>query len=41
MVIEDPWGDRLILDAEREAMLARAGAQDLDAVLRAHPSYGT
>jgi methyltransferase (TIGR00027 family) len=41
MLIEDPWGDRLILNDEREAILSRAGAQDLDALLRAHPSYGT
>jgi len=38
-LIDDPWGDRLILGDEREAMLA--GAEDLDSVLRAHPSYGT
>jgi methyltransferase (TIGR00027 family) len=41
VLIDDPWGDRLILAEEREAMLARAGTQDLDAALRAHPSYGT
>jgi methyltransferase (TIGR00027 family) len=41
VLIEDPWGDRLILDEEREAMLARAGGGDADALLRAHPSYGT
>jgi methyltransferase (TIGR00027 family) len=41
MLIDDPWGDRLVLAEEREAMLARAGAEDLDTVLRTHPSYGT
>jgi methyltransferase (TIGR00027 family) len=41
VLIEDPWGDRLILDEEREAMRARAGGGDVDALLRAHPSYGT
>ncbi len=41
MLIDDPWGDRLILAAEREAILARASSQDLDAIMRAHPSYGT
>lgn len=39
-LIEDPWGDRLILGEEREAMLARSGAEDLDALMRRHPSYG-
>jgi methyltransferase (TIGR00027 family) len=41
VLIDDPWGDRLIPADEREAMLAGAGAEDLDAALRAHPSYGT
>jgi methyltransferase (TIGR00027 family) len=41
VLIEDPWGDRLVLDEERAQMLARTGAEDLDALLRAHPSYGT
>ena len=41
VLIEDAWGDRLILDEERETMLARAGGGDADALLRAHPSYGT
>lgn len=40
-LIDDPWGDRLIFADEREAMLATAGAGDLDTALRAHPSYGT
>jgi methyltransferase (TIGR00027 family) len=40
-LIEDPWGDRLGFAGEREAVQARAGAPDLDAILRAHPSYGT
>jgi methyltransferase (TIGR00027 family) len=40
-LIEDPWGDRLGFAGEREAVEARAGAPDLDAILRAHPSYGT
>ncbi len=41
VLIDDPWGDRLILAEEREAMRARAGAGDPDATLRLHPSYGT
>lgn len=41
VLIEDPWGDRLILNEEREAMRARAGGGDPDTLLRAHPSYGT
>jgi methyltransferase (TIGR00027 family) len=41
VLIEDSWGDRLILEEERQAMLARAGGGDADALLRAHPSYGT
>jgi len=41
VLVEDPWGDRLVLAEEREAMRARAGGEDLDAALRAHPSYGT
>ena len=41
ILIDDPWGDRLIPDEEREAMLADSGAQDADAALRAHPAYGT
>jgi methyltransferase (TIGR00027 family) len=40
-LIDDLWGDRLILDDERDAMLAIGGAEDLDTALRAHPSYGT
>jgi methyltransferase (TIGR00027 family) len=40
-LIDDPWGDRLILAVERAAMLAGIGAEDLDEALRAHPSYGT
>jgi methyltransferase (TIGR00027 family) len=40
-LIDDPWGDRLILGDERDAMLAVVRADDLDAALRAHPSYGT
>jgi len=40
-LIDDPWGDRLIVDTEREAMLAVIASDDLDAALRAHPSYGT
>jgi len=39
-LIDDPWGDRLILAEEREAILATTGADDLDAALRAHPAYG-
>jgi methyltransferase (TIGR00027 family) len=41
VLINDPWGDRLVLDEEREAMIARSGVPDLDSSLRAHPSYGT
>lgn len=41
VLIDDPWGDRLILAAEREALRARTGAGDVDGALRAHPSYGT
>ena len=40
-LIEDPWGDRLILAEEREAMRAAGEGANLDAALRAHPSYGT
>jgi methyltransferase (TIGR00027 family) len=40
-LIDDPWGDRLILTDERDAMVEVVGASDLDAALRAHPSYGT
>ncbi len=40
-LIDDPWGDRLVLAPEREAMAVRAGTHDLDTVLRGHPSYGT
>jgi len=40
-LIDDPWGDRLILAEERETIAASAGAVDLDTALRAHPSYGT
>jgi len=39
-LLDDPWGDRLVLEAEREALRTVAGA-DLDAALRRHPSYGT
>ncbi len=40
-LIEDPWGDRLILGDERAEMLALGQGDDLDEALRAHPSYGT
>ena len=40
-LIDDPWGDRLILAEERSAMLALSDTRDLDGALRAHPSYGT
>jgi methyltransferase (TIGR00027 family) len=40
-LIEDPWGERLAFPEERDAMRARAGAENLDALLQAHPSYGT
>jgi methyltransferase (TIGR00027 family) len=39
-LIHDPWGDRLVLADEREAMRARLGAGDLDTALRTHPAYG-
>ncbi len=39
-LIDDPWGDRLVLTEEREAMLVRLGAKDLDMALRTHPAYG-
>ncbi len=39
-LIDDPWGDRLILAEEREAMLATPALEDLDAALRAHPPTG-
>lgn len=41
VLIDDPWGDRLGFADEREAAQARAATPDLDANLRAHPSYGT
>ncbi len=41
VLIDDPWGDLLVLDEERAAMTARSGGSDLDSSLRAHPSYGT
>jgi methyltransferase (TIGR00027 family) len=41
LLINDPWGDRLILDPERANMLKLAGLDELDTALRAHPSYGT
>src|SRR5271155_4671978 len=41
VLVDDPWGDRLILADEREAIRARAGGEDLDTALRTHPSYGT
>lgn len=41
VLLEDPWGDRLVLDAERDALRALSGSDDLDASLRAHPSFAT
>ncbi len=41
VLIEDPWGERLILPEEREAMRERSGSESVDALLRKHPSYGT
>jgi methyltransferase (TIGR00027 family) len=41
VLIDDPWGDQLVLAEERELMRAAAGTEDLDTALRAHPSYGT
>jgi methyltransferase (TIGR00027 family) len=41
VLIDDTWGERLVLPEEREAMLVRAGGGDGYALLRAHPSYGT
>lgn len=40
VLIDDPWGDQLVFDDERVAMLARLGADDLDTALRSHPAYG-
>ncbi len=40
-LLDDVWGDRLILPEEREAMAAVGEAGELDTALRAHPSYGT
>jgi methyltransferase (TIGR00027 family) len=39
VLIDDPWGERLITTDEREIL--RGTADDLDAALRSHPSYGT
>jgi methyltransferase (TIGR00027 family) len=41
VLIDDPWGKRLIFPHERDALLSVVGSEDLDAALRAHPSYGT
>ncbi len=41
VLIDDPWGERLVPEHERAEMLERAGVDDLDPILRAHPSYGT
>ncbi|HXW58040.1 MAG TPA: class I SAM-dependent methyltransferase [Solirubrobacteraceae bacterium] len=41
LLLADPWGDRLVLDRERDALRTRSGHSDLDAALRAHPSFGT
>jgi methyltransferase (TIGR00027 family) len=41
VLIDDPWGDQLVLAEERELMRAAAGTESLDTALRAHPSYGT
>jgi methyltransferase (TIGR00027 family) len=38
-LVDDPWGDRLVLADERQAMRARLG-DDLDTALRTHPAYG-
>lgn len=40
VLIDDPWGERLILAEEREAMRERFGVESLDMALRAHPAYG-
>ena len=40
VLIDDRWGDRLVFDDERKAMVARLGAEDLDTALRSHPAYG-
>jgi methyltransferase (TIGR00027 family) len=40
-LIDDPWGDRLILGEERDRLRASSEASQLDTDLRAHPSYGT
>ncbi len=39
ILVDDPWGDRLVLADERQAMRARLG-DDLDTALRTHPAYG-
>jgi methyltransferase (TIGR00027 family) len=41
VLIDDPWGDRLIATDERETLRGIDDADDLDTALRAHPSYGT
>jgi methyltransferase (TIGR00027 family) len=41
VLIDDPWGERLITTDERETLRGIVGADDLDTALRAHPSYGT
>jgi methyltransferase (TIGR00027 family) len=41
VLIDDPWGERLITANERELLLGIVDADDLDTALRAHPSYGT
>jgi methyltransferase (TIGR00027 family) len=41
LLLDDPWGDRLIPSEQREAMLESGGREALDTALRAHPSYGT
>jgi methyltransferase (TIGR00027 family) len=41
VLVDDPWGERLILGGERDELIERSGEEDLDAALRAHPSYGT
>jgi methyltransferase (TIGR00027 family) len=41
VLIDDPWGERLITTHERETLRGIDDAEDLDTALRAHPSYGT
>jgi methyltransferase (TIGR00027 family) len=41
VLIDDPWGERLIFADEVDLPRGRESDEDRDARLRAHPSYGT